>query len=581
AGNLVGIVNEADVTRYWRNQKVVPETSYIYDSLYQLISVTGREMAGIAQQGTKLPSVTIPLSSGDGAYTNYRRNFSYDRGGNLTQLSHISLASNNSYTTDLTVSHHSNRVVLSSLTTEPDNVDAYFDAGGHQRQIQAGQDLSWTARGELLKATMVARPGQITDSECYRYDAASSRVVKVTTCQVGGETQTQRVVYLPGLECRTTQRTAQLTEELHVVVIGAAGRAQVRVLHWNTGTPDGIENNQLRYSYDNLIGSSGLEVDDSGLIISKEEYYPYGGTAVWTARSQVEADYKTIRYSGKERDATGLYYYGYRYYQPWACRWLSADPAGAVDGVNLYHMVRNNPVIFKDNNGMYAILDILHIDKPDAGKVALAYQRQRLRGHSEHRSLGIFDGYKNLHNTEHASQIILIGNIQAGGDVNLETSINAFGGGGAFEETEINDIETHGHINIELVSNSGDGSGSSQKIQIGSIKAREVNITAVMNFSGTSSPAQQITIGDINALGNVNISLLVKSRGTMDVSQFIKIGDIKAGGSVTVSPKMNVVYDDRYGKERSEPSVFTKNRITKDYSAQILKRQRTQSQSMH
>lgn len=61
-----------------------------------------------------------------------------------------------------------------------------------------------------------------------------------------------------------------------------------------------------------------------------------------------------MRYSGKERDATGLYYYGYRYYQPWVGRWLSADPAGTVDGLNLYRMVRNNPIALKDNNGLNA-----------------------------------------------------------------------------------------------------------------------------------------------------------------------------------------------------------------------------------
>lgn len=80
------------------------------------------------------------------------------------------------------------------------------------------------------------------------------------------------------------------------------------MLHWESRTPEGISNDQLRYSYDNLTGSSGLELDGDGNVISLEEYYPYGGTAVWTARSAVEADYKTVRYSGRERDATGLYY---------------------------------------------------------------------------------------------------------------------------------------------------------------------------------------------------------------------------------------------------------------------------------
>ncbi|EUM22453.1 RHS repeat-associated core domain-containing protein, partial [Enterobacter sp. BIDMC 26] len=105
------------------------------------------------------------------------------------------------------------------------------------------------------------------------------------------------------------------------------------------------------YSHDNLTGSSGLELDGDGNIISTEEYYPFGGTAILTARSQLEADYKTVRYSGKERDATGLYYYGYRYYQPWAGRWLSSDPAGTVDGLNLFRMCRNNPATFRDPDG--------------------------------------------------------------------------------------------------------------------------------------------------------------------------------------------------------------------------------------
>ncbi|PFN46132.1 RHS repeat-associated core domain-containing protein, partial [Bacillus thuringiensis] len=90
--------------------------------------------------------------------------------------------------------------------------------------------------------------------------------------------------------------------------------------------------------------SSILELDGHGQIISKEEFYPYGGTALWAARTKVEANYKMIRYSGKERDATGLYYYGYRYYMSWLGRWLNPDPAGTVDGLNLYRMVRNNPI---------------------------------------------------------------------------------------------------------------------------------------------------------------------------------------------------------------------------------------------
>lgn len=351
-GNVLSLRNDAEATRFWRNQKVVPENRYVYDSLYQLVTASGREMADIAQQGTNLPSATIPLPTNDGAYTLYTRSYRYDRGGNLTQLCHYAAATNNSYTTNMTVSERSNRAVLSTLTEDPTQVDALFDAGGHQRQLQPGQPLSWTPRGELAQVTPVVREGRAADHETYRYDASSQRLEKLSSQQTGHSTQTQRVLYLPGLELRTRQSGDAVKETLHIITVGKAGRAQVRMLHWETGTPDGISNDSLLYSYDNLIGSSGLELDERGQVISQEEYYPYGGTAVWAARSQAEASYKTVRYSGKERDATGLYYYGYRYYQPWVGRWLSADPAGTVDGLNLYRMVRNNPISGYDINGL-------------------------------------------------------------------------------------------------------------------------------------------------------------------------------------------------------------------------------------
>ncbi|TBN31099.1 RHS repeat-associated core domain-containing protein, partial [Pseudomonas sp. BGI-2] len=87
-------------------------------------------------------------------------------------------------------------------------------------------------------------------------------------------------------------------------------------------------------------------------IISQEVFYPYGETAWYAGPDVVDSDYKTIRYSGKERDATGLYYYGYRYYIPWLQHWLNPDPALTIDGLNLYRMVRNNPLGLIDLDGL-------------------------------------------------------------------------------------------------------------------------------------------------------------------------------------------------------------------------------------
>lgn len=83
----------------------------------------------------------------------------------------------------------------------------------------------------------------------------------------------------------------------------------------------------LRYRYNNHLQSATLELDDSGAIISYEEYYPYGSISFQSGRSGTEVSLKRYRYTGKERDEeSGLYYHRARYYIPWLCRWSAVDP---------------------------------------------------------------------------------------------------------------------------------------------------------------------------------------------------------------------------------------------------------------
>jgi insecticidal toxin complex protein TccC len=75
-GNVLKITNDAEETHFWRNLKVVPVNTYFYDSLYQLVTATGREMASTGQQGRSLPSATVPLATDSSAYTSYTRTYS-------------------------------------------------------------------------------------------------------------------------------------------------------------------------------------------------------------------------------------------------------------------------------------------------------------------------------------------------------------------------------------------------------------------------------------------------------------------------------------------------------------------------
>lgn len=344
-GNVLGVGNRAEQVRFWRNQQVLPQSTCVYDSLYRLVAASGREMANSGRSCL----AAISQLADDATCTNYSRNYLYDESGNLTRIRHSSPAANSSHTVDITLGNRSCRGVSSTLASDPLKVDALFTPGGQQRILQPGQSLYWTPRAELQRVVL---GGAEEDSEHYRYDASSQRVLKVASQGVKGTPFVRRVLYLPGLELRTTAAQGVEQERLQVICLDQNVGVQVRLLHWVSGKPVEIDNDQLRYSYSDLIGSSLLEVDGAGRTISREDYYPYGGTSVWAARSVVEASYKTIRYSGKERDLTGLYYYGHRYYQSWLGRWLSADPAGTVDGLNLFSMVGNNPVSYFDARGL-------------------------------------------------------------------------------------------------------------------------------------------------------------------------------------------------------------------------------------
>ncbi|UXU85261.1 RHS repeat-associated core domain-containing protein [Burkholderia sp. S-53] len=355
-GNLLAIDDAAKATRYTRNQRVAPASHYSYDALYQLTRATGRENANAGRQSQALPAPIVPLFQEIGALTPYTRTYRYDRGANLTTLQHQGTRS--SYTQQMVVAPTSNRAVPQTDGLTPGDVASYFDACGNLKALGASQPLAWDSRNQLQRTTQVVRRGADDDCEVYWYDGAGQRATKLGTARTSGTTRTQRVRYLPGLELRQTEQTPTdattptPVEILQVLTLGAAGRQSVRVLHWELGKPETIENDQWRVSLDDQIGSSTLEVDQHADILTWEEYYPFGGTSVWSARSDAEAKYKYVHYSSQERDATGLYYYGFRYYAPWLGRWINPDPAGPVDGLNLFCMVANNPLTFNDRKGL-------------------------------------------------------------------------------------------------------------------------------------------------------------------------------------------------------------------------------------
>ncbi|MQU41795.1 MAG: Toxin [Pseudomonas helleri] len=338
-GNITRIEDLAQPVRWFAGQRIQAVSTYAYDTLYQLISASGRENAS-QTIGPGLPGLEIFGPVDDSRWRTYSQTYSYDSGGNLTRLKHAAGAGN-SYTREMVVDARSNRSLFKDGS--PLDFAKAFDANGNLQALAPGQLMQWDSRNQLQHVTQVQREdpdGQDDDTETYVYDGDGQRVRKVRRAKTRGGEHISEVRYLPGLEIRS--RTSG--EQLHVV-LAQAGRSAVRLLNRENGQ------HQHRYSVNDHLGSSTLELDQNGEVLSQESYYPYGGTAWWAAKNALEAGYKVVRYSGKERDATGLYYYGFRYYAPWLQRWINPDPAGDVDGLNLYRMVRNNPVRFYDGDG--------------------------------------------------------------------------------------------------------------------------------------------------------------------------------------------------------------------------------------
>lgn len=374
-GNLLSISDNAKGTHYTRNQQVTPTSLYTYDALYQLIQAQGRENANAGQQSPALPPAIVPLWQQAEELTHYTRHYDYDRGSNLTAIRHVG---QHSYTQQMVVSQTTNRAVQHTTGLTSGDVDGYFDGCGNLLQLAPGQPMTWDTRNQLQRTTQVVRSGPDDDHEAYWYDSQGQRATKLGTTHTSGITHTQRVRYLPGLELRVAEQTqsasTSVTEALQVIQVGAAGRQSLRVLHWQEGKPVSIDNDQYRYSLDDQLGSSLLEVDQRADILTWEEYFPFGGTAVWSARNESETRYKFVRYSGQERDATGLYYYGMRYYAPWLGRWLNPDPAGAIGGLNLFAFVRGNPLRLKDAQGL-APIDISNLTDAQLEKAGLKGER--------------------------------------------------------------------------------------------------------------------------------------------------------------------------------------------------------------
>ncbi|MDO8662670.1 MAG: RHS repeat-associated core domain-containing protein [Candidatus Omnitrophota bacterium] len=206
--------------------------------------------------------------------------------------------------------------------TSVGNCNYQYDANGNMT-VGKNKILSYDTENRLLS---VNEQGIITS---FLYDGDGGRVRKTT----GSNSTT----YIGSLFEKDS--SGKITKHIF------AGSNRVASAIAN---PDGTK--QTLYYHSDHLGSSNVITDQTGSLVQYCEYTPYGSLA----RNE-GTDVATHKFTGKELDRTGLYFYGARYYDPEIGRFITADTIVQApynpQTLNRYTYCGNNPINYVDPTG--------------------------------------------------------------------------------------------------------------------------------------------------------------------------------------------------------------------------------------
>ncbi len=109
--------------------------------------------------------------------------------------------------------------------------------------------------------------------------------------------------------------------------------------------------NTLTYHFD-YRGSTVALTDGNGNVTDRFQYSAYGLVTARGGTNDIP-----FRYNGKygvQTDPNGLLYMRARYYNPYICRFINADPSGFGGGLNFYAYANGDPISLTDPFGLGA-----------------------------------------------------------------------------------------------------------------------------------------------------------------------------------------------------------------------------------
>jgi RHS repeat-associated protein len=293
------------------------ETNYTYDALHQLVSVdppgpgaSDTVHYAYDRAGNRVKS---GLQNGSGQWTAPYQTYTYALAGSQTthRLAEVRDAAN---------------VQLEAFSE--------YDANGNPKKWWHGgveRTLHWDTLGRLRTIESAGFQGH------YVYDPFGRRIEKRES----------------GVTTRYQFDGLDVVAEYSIGANGANALAATFVFGPGIDEPIKMRRGETLAAYHSDGLGSILAVSRVGSGASTDlRTYRYDAFGVVESTGSLPTPYS---FTGRELDASGLYYHRARYYLPSIGRFLSPDPIGLEGGINAYAYVGNNPVNFTDPVGLISM----------------------------------------------------------------------------------------------------------------------------------------------------------------------------------------------------------------------------------
>ena len=321
------------------------EYDYAYDPVGNVDKVTETYPSGLANRTVtntydkiyRLLSETEATASGTEATA-----YTYDAANN--RLSKIITGGAHPGTASYTYNAVNQMTGFSEGTRD---VSLTYDPNGNRatRVIDSGTDTySYDFENRLVglqkNIAGIAGAGITTGTYAYAYDYRTRRVTRDESGTSGGVTT--KVIFSGGSSVLELDNgsTSPTVEYIRGSDYGGGVGGVLYTLRGTTPS----------YTHENRRGDVVAKTDGSGSLTYQAAYKAFGAHPI---ESGTTADRQKA--NTKDEDPTGLLNEGFRYRDLDTGEFITKDPAGFVDGPNLYTYVRQNPWTKFDPEGLYEI----------------------------------------------------------------------------------------------------------------------------------------------------------------------------------------------------------------------------------